>query len=112
MSRAEELAAKQLEAYNAQNIDEFVAQYSDDIIVMDFPSNEITLEGKDAFRQRYHTLFMNNPNQHAELKARIVKGNVVIDHELVTGRSSGNDVEAIAIYETNDQHITKVWFVK
>ncbi|MBD8071468.1 nuclear transport factor 2 family protein [Bacillus sp. PS06] len=112
MSRAAELAQKQLDAYNAQNIEEFVAQYSEDIIVMDFPSNEVTLSGKEAFRERYQTLFQNNPNQHAELKARLVKGNIVIDHEYVTGRANGVEVEAIAMYETNDDCITKVWFVK
>lgn len=112
MNRAEELAQKQLDAYNAQDLEKFVAQYSEDIVVMDFPSNQVVISGMEAFKERYRTLFLNNPNQHAELKGRMVKGNVVIDHEYVTGRANGENVEAIAIYETTEEYITKVWFVK
>jgi hypothetical protein len=108
----EQLAQMQLDAYNRQNIEEFVSVYSEDVIVMDFPSNQITLSGIKDFKERYKTLFENNPNQHAELKSRLVKGNIVIDHEYVTGRSSGIESEAIAIYEVNKNQIKKVWFVK
>lgn len=106
------LAQKQLDAYNSQNIEEFVSVYSDDVVVMDFPSNKVTLSGKEEFTKRYATLFENNPNQHAALLSRMEKGNVVIDHEHVTGRANGQEVEAIAIYEVQDSKISKVWFVK
>ncbi|WP_078543908.1 nuclear transport factor 2 family protein [Litchfieldia alkalitelluris] len=112
MSRAEELAQKQLDAYNNQDIETFVAQYSPDIVVMDFPSNQITLSGREDFKKRYKALFESNPKQHAELTSRMVKGNIVIDHEYVTGRANGINVEAIAMYETTDEYITKVWFVR
>lgn len=112
MYTPEQLAQKQLDAYNRQNIDEFVSVYDSDVIVMDFPSNELTLSGIEAFRMRYDQLFKQNPNQHAELKQRLVKGNIVIDHEYVTGRASGIDSEAIAIYEVENDKIKKVWFVK
>lgn len=108
----EQLAQLQLDAYNAKKIDEFVAQYDDNIIVMDFPTNNITLEGKAAFTERYKKLFEENPQLHAELKNRTVMGNHIIDHEYLTGRANGTTGEAIAIYEVNDTHIVKVWFIK
>lgn len=112
MYSPEQLAQKQLDAYNQQDIEAFVSVYADDVVVMDFPSNNITLSGKEEFRTRYHNLFLQNPNNHAELKHRLVKGNIVIDHEYVTGRANGVNSEAIAIYEVDETHIRKVWFVK
>ncbi|OCA90452.1 steroid delta-isomerase [Bacillus sp. FJAT-27225] len=112
MARPEELAQKQLDAYNKQDLDAFVAVYSKDVVVRDFPSNQISLSGIEDFKERYAKLFEGNPNQHAELKSRTVKGNIVIDHEFVTGRANGENVEAIAIYEVNEEEILKVWFVK
>ncbi|WP_246941606.1 nuclear transport factor 2 family protein [Bacillus pinisoli] len=112
MIRPEELAQRQLDAYNKQDIDAFVSVYTDDVIVRDFPSNRITLSGMQEFRERYANLFATNPNQHAALKSRTVKGNIVIDHEHVTARENGEDIEAIAIYEVTGNKIKNVWFVK
>jgi hypothetical protein len=108
----EQLAQLQLDAYNAKKIDEFCEQYDDAVVVMDFPSNHVTLEGKTAFRERYKKLFEENPQLNAELKNRTVMGNTVIDHEYLTGRANGTTGEAIAIYEVNETHITKVWFIR
>ncbi|WP_043931073.1 nuclear transport factor 2 family protein [Bacillus sp. EB01] len=112
MTRPEELAQQQLDAYNKQDLDAFVSVYSEDVVVRDFPSNQVTLSGIEQFRERYANLFQANPNQHAELKSRTVKGNIVIDHEYVTGRANGEAVEAIAIYEVSKDQIINVWFVK
>lgn len=106
------LAQQQLDAYNQQNIEEFLEVYSEDVVVMHFPGDEIVCKGKDKMRERYSQLFKNNPNQHAELLSRMVKGNIVFDYEYVTGRSNGQVIKAIAIYEILDNKIQKVWFVK
>lgn len=108
----EQLAQLQLDAYNSKNLEKFVEQYHDNVVVMDFPSNKITLEGKDAFTKRYNKLFIDNPQLNAELKNRTIMGNHVIDHEYLTGRADGSTGEAIAIYEMNETHIVKVWFIK
>ncbi|MCA1031473.1 nuclear transport factor 2 family protein [Bacillus timonensis] len=112
MKIAEELAQKQLDAYNQQNIEAFISVYSEDVVVMEFPSNKVMFSGMNEFRNRYEQLFQNNPNQYAALKNRIVKGNVCIDHEWVTGRANGEDTEAVAMYEVEDGLISKVWFIK
>lgn len=110
--KTERLAQQQLDAYNQQNIDEFLGVYSDDVIVMTFPGNDVMYRGKEKMRERYSQLFKNNPNQHAELISRMVKENIVIDYEYVTGRANGESINAIAMYEINDDKIQKVWFVK
>jgi hypothetical protein len=108
----EQLAQLQLDAYNEKRLQDFVDQYDDQIVVMDFPSNHITLEGKAAFTERYKKLFEENPQLNAQLKNRTVMGKYVIDHEYLTGRANGTTGEAIAIYEVNDTYITKVWFIR
>ncbi|HYK75104.1 MAG TPA: nuclear transport factor 2 family protein [Pseudoneobacillus sp.] len=108
----EQLAQLQLDAYNSKNLEEFIEQYDDNIIVMDFPSNNVTLEGKPAFTERYKKLFIENPQLNAALKNRTIMGNHVIDHEFLTGRADGSIGEAIAIYEMNETHIVKVWFIR
>jgi hypothetical protein len=108
----EQLAQLQLDAYNTKNLQKFVDQYDDNIVVMDFPSNHVTIEGKAAFTDRYQKLFEENPQLNAELKNRTVMGKCVIDHEFLTGRANGTTGEAIAIYEMNETHIIKVWFIR
>lgn len=107
----ETLAQRQLDAYNKQEIEAFLEVYADEVEVRTFPSNELTYKGIDLMRARYSALFKQNPDQYAALLSRIVKGNIVIDHEHVTGRASGEETEAIAMYEIVRDKISKVWFV-
>jgi hypothetical protein len=110
-NKAEELAQKQLEAYNAQTIEAFLDCYSEDVIVMEFPSNSVMYQGINEMRIRYSRMFEENPDNHAELLSRIIKGRIAIDHEYVTGRSNGKEVHAVAMYEVIHEKISKVWFV-
>ncbi|MBM7661930.1 hypothetical protein JOC85_002737 [Bacillus mesophilus] len=111
MLKPEELAQKQLDAYNKQDIEAFISVYSEDVLVREFPSNKVMLSGMEEFKNRYAQLFINNPNQHAALNSRIVKDHIVIDHEHVTGRANGIEAEAVAIYEIVNDKIKHVWFV-
>jgi len=111
MVEPQTLAQRQLDAYNTQDIEAFLDVYAEEVEVRTFPTGELTYKGIDKMRERYTTLFEQNPNNHAALLSRIVKGNVVIDHEHVTGRANGIETEAIAMYEVEDGKIRKVWFV-
>lgn len=110
-NKPESLAQKQLEAYNNQDLEEFLSVYSDTVLIMEFPSNKVVTNGIDEMRVRYRKLFNEHPNNHAELLARIVHGNKVVDHELVTGRVNSDVKRAVAIYEINEEKISKVWFL-
>lgn len=110
-NKPESIAQKQLEAYNNQDLEEFLSVYSDTVLIMEFPSNKVVTNGIDEMRVRYRQLFNEHPNNHAELLARIVHGNKVVDHELVTGRVNSDVKRAVAIYEINEEKISKVWFL-
>lgn len=112
MSNLETWPDRQLEAYNRGDIDAFVNCYVDDVRVHSFPSGEeLTDRSGSHFRERYQQLFTNNPDLHAKLINRVVHGNVVIDHEHVTGLADGSEKYAVAMYEIGDDKIEKVWFI-
>ena len=76
----------QLDAYNRQDLDAFVKTYADDIVVTG--GGKVVVQGKDALRERYKTLFQKFPQNHANIAERRTEGDsVVLDHEIITGRS-------------------------
>jgi hypothetical protein len=100
---------RQLDAYNAHDLDRFVAAYADDVQVFVPPANEPVLAGKAAFAAHYASKRFNLPHLHAALVARLVSGNTVVDHERVTGLEA-EVVEAIAVYRVEAGLIRTVWF--
>lgn len=108
-SAVEQLVQKQLDAYNAQNIDAFVATYSPTIKIYEFP-NKLTQQGLEELRTRYTAMFKKYPQNHSEIVNRTVQGNFVIDQEKVTGRE--NILIVTAIYEVKDGLIENVWFLR
>ena len=100
---------RQLEAYNARDLERFVAEYSDDVQVFKPPATEPVLAGKAAFAAHYAGKRFNLPNLHATVVARMVSGNTVVDHEQVVGLEA-EVVEAIAVYRVDGDRITTVWF--
>jgi hypothetical protein len=104
-----ELVQQQLDAYNARNLERFVAVYSDAVRVYRPPATEPVLEGKDAFAQFYATKRFNLPALRAEVLQRVIVGNCVIDHERVHGVRD-HPFEAAAVYVIADGLIDAVWF--
>lgn len=107
----EQLVQQQLDGYNARDIDAFLAPYSDDIELYDFP-NTLNLKGKEKMKTGYQDFFDKVPELHCELVNRMVMGNTVIDQEKVTGFPDGFVLEAIAIYKIKDGKIVTVHFVR
>ena len=104
------LVQRQLNAYNARNVDAFLEPYSNDVELYNFPDKLIS-KGKDAMRKGYEVFFKNTPDLHCEIKSRIVQGNYIIDKESVSGFGK-NKLEATAIYYINAGKIAKVYFIQ
>ncbi len=103
------LAQEQLEGYNNRNIDAFLKPYAKNIKVYTFP-DQLNYEGIDEMRKRYAPMFEKTTDLHCKILNRIVKGNTVIDEELVT--ANGNTFKAVAIYEITNGKISTVRFVR
>lgn len=107
---ARELAIKQLEYYNARDLDKFCALFHPDCVLINHATGEVILDQQDDFRAMYKDRF-SNPDLHCQVVAMMDQGNVAIDQEIVTGLPDG-PLHVIAIYEANDGLITKVSFIR
>ena len=105
----EHCVQRQLDAYNAHDLERFVTEYHDDVKVYRPPATEPVVSGKKAFGQHYAKNRFTLPNLHARLVNRIVCGNTVVDHEDITGLPEG-DRSAIAVYDVVENRIRTVWF--
>ena len=106
-----DIAQKQLDAYNAQDLDTYVSYFAPDCVIAPL-GGEPTETSRDALRARYARAFASFPQNRAELKNRIAVGNTVVDHEQVVRAPGGEQFEIIAIYSFKDGLISRVDFAK
>lgn len=109
MSPAEAAVQRQLDAYNARDLERFIAEYTEDVRVFRPPATEPVLTGKQAFAEHYARNRFNLPDLHAALVNRMVSGHIVVDQERITGLPGG-EMAAVAVYEVVDGRIRTVWF--
>jgi uncharacterized protein (TIGR02246 family) len=107
MSSPREVVDQQVAAYNARELEQFVALYATDahIVQMD---GSLLASGHDEIRARYGELFARSPNLHAEIRNRIEVGSVVIDEEHVTGfvlPGMPPEIHAAVVYRVKDDLI-------
>ena len=100
---------RQLDAYNARDLERFVAEYADDVRVFRPPAAEPVISGKAALAKHYAENRFSLSNLHATVVNRMVVGNTVVDHEHIVGIQD-KMVEAIAVYRVEDGLIQTVWF--
>ena len=105
----EKIVQKQLDAYNARDINRFIATFADNIELLNYPNKEF-LKGKQKMKESYAGYFEATPDLNCEIKNRIVIGNKVIDEEYIT--ANGQNFSAVAIYEVENGKITKVTFIR
>lgn len=110
MSPAETLVQRQLQAYNARDIEALLACYAADAEHHQLHGG-LLARGHAQLRSRFLARFAE-PDLHARLLSRTVMGNWVVDHERVRrnfpqGRGT---VEMLCLYEVEDGSIRKASF--
>ena len=78
----EDVVKKQLDAYNAKDLEAFMSVWAEDAQYFAHPST-LLARGAAAIRER-HLVRFQEPDLHGELISRVVLGNTVVDHERVT----------------------------
>ena len=106
-----DLVQRQLDAYNSQDMEAFIATYAPDCVIADL-NGAVTQNGREAIRARYAAMFAEFPQNKARVVNRVTLGDVVIDHEAVSRSPEGPHFEALAIYTAKDGLIARVDFVK
>jgi hypothetical protein len=109
---AKDAAQAQLDAYNARDIDAFLAPYHPEIILARLPGDEPFAHGHDEMRAIYGRKFEDTPDLHCRLVNRICHDRFVVDHEHVSGVPGFERIDAVAIYEVVDGLIVRAWFLK
>jgi hypothetical protein len=107
----EVVVQRQLEAYNARNVDALLAIYADDAQTFEHPET-LVASGSAALRERFTARFQE-PNLHAKLLNRMVMGNIVVDHEEVTRTfpEGPGKLELVMIYEVQEGRIVRAWTI-
>jgi len=105
---AEAIVQRQLEAYNARDLERFMAEFADDVRVYRPPAAEPAISGKQAFDEFYARERFNRPTLHAEVLNRMVLGNKVIDHERISGVRD-EPFEIVVVYHVVDGRIAVMW---
>jgi len=101
----EAVVQRQLDAYNARDIDALLAIYAPDARQYEHPG-KLLASGAAEMRARMALRFQE-PDLHARLLRRVVMGNIVIDHEEVTRNfpEGRGKVDMVAIYEVVEGRI-------
>ncbi|MDP3857177.1 MAG: nuclear transport factor 2 family protein [Stagnimonas sp.] len=110
MSPAEAVVQRQLEAYNARDVEALLATYAPDAEQYELHGAQLA-RGHAEMRPRFLARFAE-PDLHARLLRRTVMGGWVIDHERIArnfpeGRGS---LEMLCIYEVEAGLIRKASF--
>jgi hypothetical protein len=114
MSITQDPVEAQLQAYNARDIEAFMACYTKDCVIEDGDGTRIMV-GSEQMRERYVNLFAGSPHLHCVLVSRIRIGEHVMDEERITGRLStaeGETRHAVAVYKLRGDKICHVRFYR
>ena len=100
---------RQLDAYNAHDLDAFIACFAEDARLHRMPQPEPTLVGREAIAEFYRTQRFAVTGLRADLLGRFVLGTKVVDHERIHGLDDAPS-EVVAVYEVRTGRIVTVWF--
>lgn len=107
----EEVVQQQLDAYNAHDLDAWLATYAVDACQYQHPAT-LLARGHAEIRQRAIARFAE-PDLHARLLGRQVLGQVVIDHEMVRRNFAEGPgyIELLCLYTVEEGKISSASFV-
>lgn len=107
-----DIIEEQLLAYNARDLERFIAAYSANIVIED-GANNLLMKGHDQMRERYGAMFKANPELHCRILNRMQIGKYTVDEEEVTGSSnSPAPMHAIIIYRVEEDKIVHVRMIR
>jgi hypothetical protein len=110
-SAAAAVIDKHLAAYNAHALGDFMAFFSPEAALFEFPDKPLA-KGTAEIRKRYEARFAE-PNLHVEIVNRIVMGEKVIDREQIrrTFPEGPGTWNVVVINEVKGGRVTNVWFI-
>jgi hypothetical protein len=110
MSNSESVVQRQLDAYNAKDLEAWLSTYAADAEQYELHGPRLA-RGHNEMRTRMQQRF-SEPDLHAELLSRVVMGNVVVDHERITRNfpEGKGTIEMLCVYEVANNVIQRASF--
>ncbi|APQ15918.1 nuclear transport factor 2 family protein [Maribacter hydrothermalis] len=102
------IVQKQVESFNARDLEAFANCYSEDVVVRNFSKDTISV-GRAQLKKGYEAFYQKTPSIEVKVSSRIVIGSTVIDQEVVSIGDKQN--QQVAIYET-DGLIKSMTFIR
>ena len=102
-----DVVQRQVNAFNAHNLDALLKTYADDVKMFEFP-DQLGLSGRAALKAHLSKRLGADSRVHCQVLKRIVAGAVVIDEVRWTGGPDGKATGGIGIYEVRDGLIKSV----
>ena len=101
----------QVDAYNAHDLDRFLACYAEDAMIYDLSEERPVVHGHSAMREAYSFLEGVPEGFRVEIIDRLVSNALVVDTERFVGLPEGMELpDAVAVYEVRNGKIQNVWF--
>ncbi|MGZ6142941.1 MAG: nuclear transport factor 2 family protein [Myxococcales bacterium] len=86
---AVDIVQRQVEAYNAHDLDAFAGTYADDVLITS-GAGQVLVLGKEGLRERYGKAFAKHPKAQCRVAERKTEGEgIVVQHELIDDRDLG-----------------------
>lgn len=104
-----DIVNQRMQAHNAHNIDAFLAAYSPEIQVYDYPNTPLGQKGHAHLRSIFEPLFKDKAVS-VDIHSQLEHGKYIINQETVTRR--GEQFRYLSIYEVEDGLIISVRFLR
>lgn len=105
----EVVVQRQIEAFNAHDLEAFLAAFGEDLEMAALPGGPEGASGKTRLRELYAERFLRNPELRARVFERLVSGSFVIQRERISGRAGKGSLEATVIYQVKAGAIRRMW---
>lgn len=103
----DEVVSAQFEAYNDHDLARFAQCFASSVDAYDLVSHAPLLRSREELLRRYRDFFSSHPEVQARLLARVTRGAVVVDSELLMGLPENR--EAVVMYEVAGGLIQRFW---
>lgn len=104
-----EVVNMRMDAHNNHNLEAFLAMYSEEIQIYDYPNTPIGKMGKAHIKSIFKPLFTTR-SVNVKIHHQIEHGDYVVNHETVTRQ--GKVTNYVSIYEVRNGLITNVRFLR
>lgn len=108
--KATDVIDRQVDAYNAHDLDAFCTWYGEDIKIWNLGEPEPFIRSMADLRNVYGKKF-ENPMLRTQVMNRIVMGKYIVDHERITGIGTA-PAEATVIYVVYEDLIQQVHIMR